>query len=155
MSGIEVSRENDQLVAKGGGNAEEVAGAVRAFVAAENAGLPCLAPRDVGLAASVAWHPRYMRLAWPDKDPPLEVVEVWTTEMLRGNSVVFYRCRDRECLRCHNPNAPWSLHLKTIRPDGFDAVGAAVEVEVRRGKRRESVMVLVDQPVFVPAKEEP
>jgi hypothetical protein len=48
---------------------------------------------------------------------------------------------------------PWSSHFRIIRPDGLDRIGAGVEVEIRRGRRRESEMVLVDQPVFAPWKE--
>lgn len=155
MTGIDVSRENGLLVAKGAGDAETVAEAVRAFVAAENTGASGLTPLEITLVPRLAWHSNYIRSAWPDKDPPLEVVEVWITKMMRRNAVVFYRCQDLGCLRCHNPDAPWSSHLKIIRPDGNDAIGAAVEVEVRRGKKRETIVVLVDQPVFVPAKEEP
>ena len=103
----------------------------------------------------LVWHPGYDRPAWPDTDPPLDIVCVWRTDMLRGNVVVFYRCQRSDCVRCHNPEAPWSSHLKTIRADGLDGIGAGAEVEVRRGKRRETETVVVDQPVFALEGGEP
>jgi len=155
---MEIAREKGQLVARGGGDREAVEKAVREFVAAEIALMPPWLSPDMVEEARLAgkrlsWHPRYDRPAWPDTDPPLEIVEVWRSDMLRGNSVVFYRCQRADCIRCHNPEAEWSSHLKTIRSDGLDGTGAGVEVEVRRGKRRETEVVLVDQPVFVLAED--
>jgi hypothetical protein len=150
---FEITRENGRLVARGTGDTAALGEAVSAFVSAEIAAmLPWLsaeAVREAGLAGKrLTWHPNYDRPAWPDTDPPLEIVDAWKTDMLRKNTVVFYRCQRPDCRRCRNPEAPWSFHLKTIRPDGLDATGAGAEVEVRRGKRRETEIVLVDQPVF-------
>lgn len=151
-SSIEVSRENGRLVVKGGGDAATISEAVRAFVAAESKLPSCLsvdAIEEAHLAGKrFAWHPGYDRPPWPDKDPPL-IVHVWRPQMLHPNCVVFYRCQSDNCLRCHNPEYEWSSHYKMLRLDGFDASGTALEVEVRRAKRRDTMMVLVDQPVFV------
>jgi len=154
MTGFQITKEGGKLVARGSGDKTAFEEAVRSFVLKEISAMPTwLSADDVEKAriagSRLAWHLGYGRLAWPDTDPPLEIVDVWRTDMLRGNAVVFYRCQKSECLRCHDPGAPWSSHLKTIRADGLDAVGAGVEVEVRHGKKREAEFVLVDQPVFV------
>ncbi len=159
MAGIVVSRAGGKLVASGGGDAAAIEEAVRAFIAAERAGsAPCLVPDGIEEARAagrrLSWHPDYDRPAWPDMDPPLEIVSVWRPASVHPNCVVFYRCPRTECQRCHNPEAEWSSHHKTIRSDGLDAFGAAVEVETGRGKRRDTLMVLIDQPVFVPAPVE-
>lgn len=154
MSGFEIARENGKLVARGTGDIAALEDAVRAFVLAEISTVPpWLGPDEIEEARRVgkrlAWHPNYDRPAWPDADPPLDIIDVWRTDMLRGNTVVFYRCQRSDCARCRNPEASWSSHLKTIRADGLDEIGAGAEVEVRRGKKREMEIVLVNQPVFV------
>jgi len=158
MSGFEISREERKLVARGAGDKVSFEEAVRAFVLNEIAEMPPPLSTDAVEEAQAAgkrivWHPNYDRSTWPDTDPPLEIVEVWRSDMLRGDRVVFYKCQQPNCCRCRNPLAEWSSHLKTIRADGLDAVGVGVEVEVRRGKKRETVVALVDQPVFVLEKK--
>lgn len=154
MRGIEIARENGLLVARGDGGTEAVVEAARAFVAAEIAAMPRWLDADMVEEArraglKIAWHGSYDRPAWPDTDPPLEVVEVWRSVAFLGEAIVFYRCTDPGCLRCRNPDAPWSAHLKALRANGLDKFGAAAEIEIRRGKRRETIIALVDQPVFV------
>lgn len=151
---FEVTKEEGRLVARGTGDSADLEEAVRAFVSAGIAAMPPWLSAEAIEKARLAgkrlvWHPNYDRPAWPDAGPPLEIVDVWRTDMLRGNTVVFYRCQQPDCRRCRNPEAPWSSHLKTIRADGLDGIGASVEVEVRRGRRRETEIVLVDQAVFV------
>jgi len=146
---IEISRENGNLIVKGGGDIASVTEAIRAFVTVELSHLPaCLKPDAISPNCKLTWHPGYTRSAWPDKDH-LEIIEVWRSNMLGKNVVVLYRCEDSGCPRCRNPEMPLSCHLKMIRDDGFDAVGAGLDVEVRRGKKRETITILVDQPVFM------
>jgi hypothetical protein len=157
---FEITRENGRLLARGTGDAPALEEAVRAFVSAEIAAMPVWLPADAveearAIGKRLLWHPGYDRPAWPDTDPPLEIVHVWRSKMLHPNCVVFYKCQRNDCLRCHNPEAEWSSHHKTIRPDGMDYSGAAVEVEIRRGKRRDTMTVLVDQPVFVLEETKP
>jgi hypothetical protein len=154
---MEIIRENEQLVVRGmrsGEDREVIENAVRDFITAEIAvGIPCLSVdmiKEAWLAGKrLFWHPHYDRLAWPDTDSPLEIVDVWYSDMLRGDSVIFYKCQRIDCPRCHDPKAKWSSHFKIIRSDGLDGAGAGLEVEIRRGKKRETEVILVDQPVFV------
>jgi hypothetical protein len=151
---LEISKENGSLIARGGGSSEEIEKAVRDFVTKEIAeAVPFLSASEVERVfidgKKLAWHPNYNREAWCDGEQPLEVVNVWVTKYLHPNVFIGYRCSNPNCRRCRNPYAGLLGHFKILQPNGLDKVGAGLEVEVRRGKKRETEMMLVDEPVFV------
>jgi hypothetical protein len=110
---------------------------------------PFLSAEDLKAAMEssepVEWHRLYDREHWRDREPPLEVIDIW---QMPGEDtwMIMYRCPDQQCLGCRHPTSPAGLfHHKLIRADGMDSIGRAQEVQ--RGKRSSEVL-LVDQPVF-------
>jgi len=160
MIGPEITKENGQLIVRGGRDFETVRQAVCLFVETEiKNGSPCLLPSEVEQAfltgKRLTWHADYNWEAWCDGRQPLEIIDVWTPSSLSPNTYIGYRCSHPECHRCKSSHSKWSQHFKILRPNGLDHIGKGVEVEIRRGKKRESEMVLVDQPVFVLARGQP
>lgn len=156
---MEIFKENRSLIVRGGGSYEEIEKAVRDFVTKEIAeAVPFLSSDEVEQAffdgKKLTWHPNYNHEAWHDGEQPLEVVDVWRTSYLHPNIFIGYCCSNFNCRRCRNPYAGLLGHFKILQPNGLDKVGAGLEVEVRRGKKRETEMILVDEPVFVLARED-
>jgi hypothetical protein len=157
---MELSKENGLLIVRGGGSREDVEKVVRDFVTKEIAEAePCLSPSEVEQAfldgKKLAWHPNYNREAWCDGEQPLEIADIWAPSSLAPYTYIGYRCSRPNCYRCRNPHAEWSRHFNILRPDGLERIGTGMEVEVRRGKKRETEMILEDEPVFVLARGQP